>query len=130
MPNSYPLVYKRPTGQPMDTYYSYVLDQNVPHWAEGVPLIQIVTPAPPDINALLDSSLLHSFLPFYYGGFLPIDAMVKNFSANCILHVLFYCSSVFPDPHLYIMVSLSSLQYTLHCIPHSHMVFCTQPLCP
>ena len=87
MPNSYPLAYKRPTGQPMDVYY--VLDQNVPHWADGVPLIQVVTPAHPDINTLLDSSLLHSFLPFYQGGFLPIDAMVKNFSVNCILHVLF-----------------------------------------
>ena len=64
--------------------HSYVLDQDVPHWAKGVPLIQVVTPAPPDMNTFLDSPLLHSFLPFYNSGFLPIDAMVKNFRVNCI----------------------------------------------
>ena len=34
--------------------HSYVLDQDVPHWAKGVPLIQVVTPAPPDMNTFLD----------------------------------------------------------------------------
>ena len=43
--------------------HSYVLDQDVPHWAKGVPLIQVVTPAPPDMNTFLDSPLLHSSLP-------------------------------------------------------------------
>ena len=95
--------------------HSYVLDQDVPHWAKGVPLIQVVTPAPPDMNTFLDSPLLHSFLPFYNSGFLPIDAMVKNFRVNCIsiLHVLlFYCSSVFPDPHLQWSPCLSNVHFT------------------
>ena len=30
--------------------HSCVLDRGVPRWAGGVPLIQVVTPAPPDMN--------------------------------------------------------------------------------
>ena len=32
---------------------SQVFNQEVPHWAEGVPLIQVVTPASPDVKVLL-----------------------------------------------------------------------------
>ena len=57
----------------------YVPNNGVPYWAQGVSRVQVVTPAPLDMDAFFDPPLLHSLLSVYQCGVLPVDVVVHHF---------------------------------------------------